>query len=532
MRAEDQNRAVAEVVSRVVGSVTKGGSQSLERALAETIYHERKRIERGSSSRSRAKQLSAWDRRRSQLVRGSDTVRRRVLEDLVTRFTREVLGNFDPKVHAMATRAVPFGLSALLHASSPQQLLHRFPQLGLDDRIEVNGAVDHARALQDKGTLVCVPTHSSNLDSIVLGYGMHEQGFPPLLYGAGLNLFKNPLVGYFMRNLGAYTVDRRKTAPIYKQVLKEYAGVALEFGYHSLFFPGGTRSRSGEIETKLKLGLLGTTIPAFANSLALKRPKPRLFVVPMVLSYELVLEAETLIDDHLQAEGKARYIITDDEFSSPLRVFQFMRGILELDARIYLTLLPPRDPFGNPVDEEGRSVDASGREIDISRYLCAAGGEPADDPHRDQEYTRELGQHLVADYLRGNTVFPTHLVAFSAFSALEEMHPQRDLYRLLRSGAEDESLLFGDLARRCDGVREQLLQLEAAGRVRLSRRVRSLDGGDLVVHALRSWGTYHTRPALSRRGDRIDATDRNLLLYYRNRLTGYGLGRREPCKQT
>ncbi|MCA8922617.1 MAG: 1-acyl-sn-glycerol-3-phosphate acyltransferase [Planctomycetes bacterium] len=524
MRAEDQDRAIAEVVSRVVGGVTQGGSQALERALAETIYHERKRVERGAPSRARTRALAAWDKRRSQLVRGSDTVRRRVLEELVTGFAREVLGNFDPRVHALATRAVPFGLSALLHASSPQQLLQRFPQLGLDDRIEVNGAVEHALALRDKGTLVCVPTHSSNLDSIVLGYGMHEQGFPPLLYGAGLNLFKNPLMGYFMRNLGAYTVDRRKTAPIYKQVLKEYAGVALEFGYHSLFFPGGTRSRSGEVESKLKLGLLGTTVKAYANKLARHDPKPGLFVVPMVLSYELVLEAETLIDDHLQAEGKARYIITDDEFSSPLRVFQFMRGILELDARIYLTLMPPRDPFGNLVDREGRSLDASGRTIDTSRYLCAAGDGPVDDPNRDQEYTRELGQQLTRDYLRGNTVFPTHLVAFAAFAELEAMHPQRDLYRLLRAGAEDESMVFGDLARSCDALRERLLAMEAAGEVRLSRRVRTLDGGDLVVHALRSWGTYHTHSALTRRGDRIDATDRNLLLYYRNRLQGYGLG--------
>ncbi|MEZ6183719.1 MAG: 1-acyl-sn-glycerol-3-phosphate acyltransferase [Planctomycetota bacterium] len=523
MRLEDQDRAVAEVVSRVVGQVTQGGSPALERALAETIYHERKRVERGAPSRARAKSLAAWDRRRSQLVRGSDAVRRRVLEELVLGFAREVLGNFDPKVHALATRAVPFGLSALLHASSPQQLLHRFPQLGLDDRIEVDGAVEHARALEERGTLVCVPTHSSNLDSIVLGYGMHEQGFPPLLYGAGLNLFKNPLVGYFMRNLGAYTVDRRKTAPIYKHVLKSYATVALELGYHSLFFPGGTRSRSGEIETKLKLGLLGTTVEAYANNLANHSPRPALYVVPMVLSYELVLEAETLIDDHLQAEGKARYIITDDEFSSPLRVFQFLRGILELDARIYLTLLPPRDPFGNPVDPEGRSLDASGRPIDVRRYLCAAGGEPIADANRDQEYTRELGRQLTGDYLRGNTAFPTHVVAFAAFSALEAMHPQRDLYRLLRSGAEDESMVFGDLARRTDLLRERLLRLEAEGRIRLSRRVRSLDGGDLVVHALRAWGTYHTKPALSRRGDRIDATDRNLLLYYRNRLLGYGL---------
>ena len=54
-----------------------------------------------------------------------------------------------------------------------------------------------------------------------------------------------------MHNLGAYTVDRRKRDPLYKRVLKEYATMTLELGYDYLFFPGGSRSRSGAIELYL-----------------------------------------------------------------------------------------------------------------------------------------------------------------------------------------------------------------------------------------------------------------------------------------
>jgi len=43
--------------------------------------------------------------------------------------------------------------------------------------------------------------------------------------------------------------------------------------------------------------------------------------------------------------------------------------------------------------------------------------------------------------------------------------------------------------------------------------------GDALAH-LKS---YHRRPALIRRGDRLFHEDRNLLLYYHNRLTGFGL---------
>lgn len=48
----------------------------------------------------------------------------------------------------------------------------------------------------------------------------------------------------------------------------------------------------------------------------------------------------------------------------------------------------------------------------------------------------------------------------------------------------------------------------------------------IIDDALRAFGTYHTRPAAVRRGDRVFHEDRNLLYYYSNRLRGYDLGRR------
>ncbi len=526
MRREDQQRAIEEVINRVTADAYEGGSQRLEAVLADTLYHERQRVARQRPSRERGRELARYDRYRGELLAGSDATRRAILREIVEGFAREVLGNFDPKVHALATRAVPVGLAALLHATSPRQLLRWRPGRGagvLDEHIVVDGELEHARALRGKGTLICAPTHSSNLDSIVLGYGMHEQGFPPLLYGAGLNLFENPLMSFFMHNLGAYTVDRRKTAPIYKQVLKTYATVSLELGYDNLFFPGGTRARSGAVEEHLKLGLLGTGLTAFANNLKVRRPRPRIFVIPMVLSYELVLEAETLIDDHLRETGQSRYIITDDEFASPRRIYQFLRGILDLDTKIHLTLMPPRDPFGNLVDREGNSLDGRGRPIEIDRYLKDRDGVLCEDANRDQEYTRELGQRLVEAYHAGNTVLPTHLVAFAVFEELRRLNPGLDLYRLLRTGGSRESLPFPEVARRVDELRARLLDLEGAGRIRLGEKVRAKRGEELVIHALRAFGTYHTRPALERLGDRVYHRDRNLLYYYRNRLLGYRL---------
>jgi hypothetical protein len=45
----------------------------------------------------------------------------------------------------------------------------------------------------------------------------------------------------------------------------------------------------------------------------------------------------------------------------------------------------------------------------------------------------------------------------------------------------------------------------------------------IVQQALRHFGTYHSQPVLTRRGDRVFCLDMKLLFFYSNRLRGYGL---------
>ena len=121
------------------------------------------------------------------------------------------------------------------------------------------------RKLSKDHTLIYTPTHLSNLDSPLVGYALSEIDLPPVIYGAGLNLFSNPVMAFFMSRLGAYTVDRRKKNQLYKDILKDYSTEAIVRGCHSLFYPGGTRSRSGKIESHLKKGLLGTALEAWQD---------------------------------------------------------------------------------------------------------------------------------------------------------------------------------------------------------------------------------------------------------------------------
>lgn len=528
MRPEDQERILTELEGRIVERATArhgSGRQRLDEVLADSVYHETRRLREEPSSQRRTADGAFWNELKRNMRGASDRVHRDLVRRAAGRYGGEIAGNFDERVYQMVTKAGVPGLGLLLNAVSPKRLVGGLPELPkLDDALLVQGETEHLRRLHEVGTVILVPTHVSNLDSIVVGYALWRLGLPPFIYGAGLNLFSNPLVGFFMHNLGAYTVDRKKTDPLYKEVLKEYCTLTLEAGYDNIFFPGGTRSRSGAVEKKLKLGLLGCGVRAYVNNLTRGRPNPRVFIVPATLSFQLVLEAETLIDDFLKEQGKSRYIITDDEFSRPKRVFDFVRQLFSLDSKIYFTVGRGFDPFGNPVDDEGASLDPNGRVVDPMRYVLRE-GVPAHHEQRDAEYTREVGEQVADAFMRDAVIQSTHVTARAIFDVLRRQNPEVDIVRLLRAGAPREEMLLTEVYDEAERLLLELRGLSARGGVRLGPVVTSGSPDDVVTDGLLHFSIYHSNAAATRRGDRVFPTDRALLFYYQNHLEGYRLER-------
>lgn len=512
---DERDAIVRDVVEREYARKRRT-PQTLELALNDAAFSEIARLEEAGSS-----ELGYWQTLYRHLGRMEPRTREIELRRLLERFAQDVVGNFDPKVYRFATGVVPVGLSLLMR---PQFNWHRMVNLStVRERVVVQGETELVRQLAGKGTLILVPTHLSNLDSIVIGWSLFANDLPPFTYGAGKNLFFNPLISYFMNNLGAYKVDRRLSFGLYKDVLKTYSQVLLERGYHSLFFPGGTRSRSGEIERKLKLGLLGSGLAAGIKNVQAGKPGPGIYIVPCTLNYHLVLEAETLISDQLKREGGHRYIIEDDESSRLSRIWDYTRKTFGLDSSMVIHYGAPMDLWGNRVDADGVSYDDRDRPVDTRSYLMS-GDDVAPSPQRDAEYVMELGECIVKAFHKYTVVLATHLVAYALFRFLRRAHPDLDLYSLLRVPHE-EPLSLETVYREVDLVRGQLLRKAEEGAVQLGGQVRKGTVEGIVAAALRYFGMYHQRPVMEREGEGIRIVDLKLLLYYHNRLTGYDLER-------
>ncbi|MFT7521757.1 MAG: glycerol-3-phosphate O-acyltransferase, partial [Kiritimatiellia bacterium] len=302
------DRWVRDLIRRSQRRMEALDEPALQDLLEDAHYQERKRLERCTPERGERETL---DRLARSLVREGRRERIDAGLSLVALWGQEIHGRFNPRVYRLATRVLPRALGGML-AQRPHSLRElRHLNLDLGKRLTLGGDVALIRELVNEGTVVLAPTHVSNMDSPLLGLALHQAELPPFVYGAGLNLFSNPILGWWLRRLGAYTVDRRKRAALYKEVLKDYSILCMRGGLHSLFFPGGTRCRSHMLETKLKKGLLGTGIIAWQENLEARAPKGEIYIVPCTLTYQLVLEASTLIDDHLAEAGKERYIIED-----------------------------------------------------------------------------------------------------------------------------------------------------------------------------------------------------------------------------
>jgi len=447
-----------------------------------------------------------------------------LVKRILNRYTEEILGKFKPKTYRFAVRFLTQLYKRILNAFSGNG--NRFywgTKRELYDRLVLNGYIEETRELFKKGTVVVVPTHFSNLDSVMMGYILDRMtGLPSFAYAAGLNLFDYELMAFFMNRLGAYRVDRRKKNPIYLECLKAVTRISLQEGVNNIFFPGGTRSRKGSIEKKLKLGLLGSVVEAQRANFQ-ENSNKKIFIVPMVAGYPFVLEAKSLINQFLRSSGKEKYIHSRDELSPFKKTFRFFKHLYGRSSKVYLTLGQPMDVLGNKVDITGKSLDAKNEVIDLKKYFYNTSDEVVENQQRESVYTKILGDKILESYLENNLVLAPHLIAYLAFQHMAILNSDLSIFNILSLNPKDVFVPKSHMINLVKQAVQILSDWDKSGRLQIEETLK-MSAEEIIDIGIKEVGVFHPQKTLymDSHGN-VKTEDLKLLYYYHNRLRGYDL---------
>ncbi len=134
-----KEKLLVEVVERVLNRWAKDPA-NCEQAIFDTIYEERRRLEKESKKRLARKELRFYNNIYSKVLKGSPHEHRILLKQCIQRFADEIVGHFDPIVHAFAPRIVLPSLNILFNSGGPWRLIETFQgSRTLIDQLEVNG---------------------------------------------------------------------------------------------------------------------------------------------------------------------------------------------------------------------------------------------------------------------------------------------------------------------------------------------------------------------------------------------------------
>ncbi len=524
--ANNSSKHKKAVVDIVYKSITKGKSEDdIKKDILKCAHLELRRIKNNPWKVDPPDEQKFWETLRSSLADIDDKEGKDVilfqLRKIIIRYVEEIFGDFRESTFKLMRWFLAYLFGRIFNGLLKGSLFGLFfKQKFLKDKLRLAGFQEETRELFKKGLVVLLPTHQSNLDSIIVGYSIdYKVGLPAFAYGAGLNLYNYEIPAFYMSKLGAYKVDRRKKNYIYMSTLLAYSRYSMTQDVNSIFFPGGTRSRSGEIETNLKTGLMSSIIGAQFDKI--KENKGKIFVVPVILNYNSVLEARPLIYSHLKRIGQKDFMKNLKIRSRKSKRLGWLPSIYNLftkKSEFVLSFGKPMDVFGNTVDKEGNSYDFKGNMVDISDYFKTQ-GELVEDVQRNGIYTNILAQKVADSYISHNVVFASTLVAKAGYDAFMESTKSNDIFDLMANKDEEIYLEFDDFKDSASDTLKSLRKLESEGRIILHEEL-DLDLEEIINLGLKNLGIFHRDSVLYvNKENQVKTEDLGLLYYYANRLS-------------
>jgi glycerol-3-phosphate O-acyltransferase len=153
-------------------------------------------------------------------------------------------------------------------------------------------------ALPRDAIVIYLMNHRSNADYVLVGYVLSGQVAISYAVGEWARTF--PLE-YIFKSFGAYFIRRKYREKLYHTVLERYVQLITRNGVTQGIFLEGGLSRDGRLG-KAKIGLLDYVL-GIARDPAMRR---RLYVVPVAIAYDRVLEDRSLLRELDAREGGRR----------------------------------------------------------------------------------------------------------------------------------------------------------------------------------------------------------------------------------
>lgn len=152
--------------------------------------------------------------------------------------------------------------------------------------------------LPKDAVVVYLMNHRSNADYVLVGYALAGQVAISYAVGEWARAF--PLEHVF-KAFGAYFVRRRYRERLYHTVLERYVQLITRQGVTQGIFLEGGLTRDGKLRPP-KIGLLDYVLGIARD----RQYRRRLFVIPVAVNYDRVLEDRSLLLELARSEGRVR----------------------------------------------------------------------------------------------------------------------------------------------------------------------------------------------------------------------------------
>jgi len=153
-------------------------------------------------------------------------------------------------------------------------------------------------SLPRDAVVIYLMNHRSNADYVLVGYVLSGQVAISYAVGEWARTF--PLE-YIFKSFGAYFIRRKYREKLYHTVLERYVQLITSNGVTQGIFLEGGLSRDGKLG-KAKIGLLDYVLGVARDP----ELRDRLYIVPVAINYDRVLEDRSLLRELDVREGRTR----------------------------------------------------------------------------------------------------------------------------------------------------------------------------------------------------------------------------------